>query len=314
MSDKQSLDDGLMNILVCYDGGDEARSALACVAELVAKAPANITILFVRPKSPSGFKEMIAMAREKIVDWNLDLPGLVVLREAEALLAKRNAIEEEAEGQPTQLRHGFKQLEKGLMEIHMMGVRDEHIRLRLRDGGDPAGVILNELDSLPYDMVVMGSRGKKGLKRWLMGSTAQRVALFSNQTVLVVRGKVPLHSVLLCTDGSAAAEKAVGFVGPLAKAKGCDLTVFGVANEEASRGEAESAISHAVSLVAEAGITAKSAVAVGSSRADLILNAAKDFDVTVLGVSGKSHMRRFLMGSVPLKVLENSPTSVMIVK
>jgi len=314
MSSRRPLDNGLMTILVCYDGGEEARKALGCVANLLAATPANLTVLFVRPKAPSGFQEMVAMAREKIVDWELDLPGLVVLRQAEALLAERGQVEEDDEGQPAKLRHGLRELGKGLLEAHFYGHHDEHIRLRLRDGGDPAGVILNELDSLPYDLVVMGSRGRKGLKRWVMGSTAQRVALFSEQTVLVVRGAGELQKVLVCSDGSEAAERAVRFVGPLAKAKGCDVTLFSVATEAAEREAAERRLDRGLSLLAGAGVTAVSRIGVAEDRAEEILNASEEYDLTILGVSGRSHIRRYLMGSVPLKVLEHSPSSVMIVK
>lgn len=308
------LDNGLMTILVCYDGGEEARKALGCVANLLAATPANLTVLFVRPKAPSGFQEMVAMAREKIVDWELDLPGLVVLRQAEELLVERGQVEEDDEGQPAKLRHGLRELGKGLLEVHFHGRHDEHIRLRLRDGGDAAGVILNEMDAISYDLVVMGSRGRKGLKRWVMGSTAQRVALFSEQTVLVVRGAGELQRVLVCSDGSEAAERAVRFVGPLAKAKGCDVTLFSVATAEGEREAAERRLDRGLSLLAGAGVTAVSRISVADDRAEEILNACEEFDLTVLGVSGRSHIRRYLMGSVPLKVLEHSPASVMIVK
>ncbi len=314
MYSQRPLDNGLMNVLVCYDGSDEARAALGCVGELAAAKPVNVTVLFVRPKAPSGYTEMVDLARERIVDWELDLPGLVVLREAEEMLVAQGEVEEAEAGQPAKLRHGVKQLGKGLLELHLLGRHNENVRLRLRDGGDTAGVILNEMDSLPYDMVVLGSRGKKGLKRWVMGSTAQRVALFCEKTVLVVRGKSALKRVVVCTDGSEAAEHAVRFVAPLAKAKGCELTALAVAKSEAQRADAQRVVDRASSLFAEAELDCGIQVLEGGDRAEAILKASEAYDLVVLGVSGKSHMRRFLMGSVPLKVLEHSPGSVMIVK
>ncbi len=311
--DGRTADNDLMNVLVCYDGSDEARAALRCVAGLAAAKPVNVTVLYVRPKAPSGFTEMVDLARERIVDWDLDLPGLVVLREAEEMLVKEGEVEEGEGGQPAKVRHGLKQLAKGLLEVHLFGLHDENIRLRLRDGGDPAGVILNEMDSLPYDLVVMGSRGKKGIKKWLTGSTAQRVALFAHQTVLVVRGSAVLEKVLACTDGSEAAEQALRFLAPLAHAKGCGVTLLGVAEEAAERDAVAAAVAEGLVVLAEGGVDATARIEEGD-RADTILKASEGFDVVVLGVSGKSHMRRFLVGSVPLKVLERSPASVMIVK
>jgi len=120
--------------------------------------------------------------------------------------------------------------------------------------------------------------------------------------------------VLVCSDGSEAAEKAVRFVGPLAKAKGCDLTLFSVAAEGGEREAAERRLDRGRSLLAGAGVTAVSRIGVADDRAEEILKASEEYDLTVLGVSGRSHIRRYLMGSVPLKVLEHSPSSVMIVK
>ncbi len=313
MYSNRPLDNGMTTVLVCYDGSETARAALRCVGTLAAVSPVNVTVLYVRPKAPSGYAEMLDMARERIVDWDLDLPGLVVLREAEEMLVAQGEVEEAEAGQPLKLRHGLKRLGKGLLEVHLFGLHDEHVRLRLRDGGDAAGVILNELDSLPYDMVVMGSRGKKRIKRWLTGSTAQRVALFAHQTVLVVRGQSRLERVLACTDGSEAAEHALRFFAPLARAKGCQVTLLGVAEEEAEREAVTSVVERGVSLLAEGGVEAATRIEEGE-RADTILAASQAYDLVVLGVSGKSHMRRFLVGSVPLKVLERSPASVMIVK
>ena len=312
MYSNRPLDNGMMTVLVCYDGSETSQAALRCVGALAAASPVNVTVLYVRPKAPSGYAEMLDMAREKIVDWDLDLPGLVVLREAEEMLVAQGEVEEAEAGQPLKLRHGLKRLGKGLLEVHLFGLHDEHVRLRLRDGGDAAGVILNELESLPYDMVVMGSRGKKGIKRWLTGSTAQRVALFAHETVLVVRGQSRLERVLACTDGSEAAEHALRFLAPLAHAKGCQVTLLGVAEEE-ERDAVSAVVERGASLLAEGGVEAEIRVEEGD-RAETILEVSESFDLVVLGVSGRSHMRRFLVGSVPLKVLERSPASVMIVK
>jgi nucleotide-binding universal stress UspA family protein len=53
--------------------------------------------------------------------------------------------------------------------------------------GSPADTILNVAKNLKVHTIVMGSEGKKGLKRALLGSVAENVVRNSECTVLVAR-------------------------------------------------------------------------------------------------------------------------------
>ena len=53
--------------------------------------------------------------------------------------------------------------------------------------GQPASAILGYLDENPVDQVVMGSRGRTGLDRLLLGSVAERAVRRSPVPVTVVR-------------------------------------------------------------------------------------------------------------------------------
>jgi len=50
--------------------------------------------------------------------------------------------------------------------------------------GSPADTILNVAKNLKVHTIVMGSEGKKGLKRALLGSVAENVVRNSESTVL----------------------------------------------------------------------------------------------------------------------------------
>jgi nucleotide-binding universal stress UspA family protein len=53
--------------------------------------------------------------------------------------------------------------------------------------GDPADVIVTRASSTNAEMIVMGSRGRSGLSRLVLGSTAEKVIRTSETSVLVVR-------------------------------------------------------------------------------------------------------------------------------
>lgn len=52
----------------------------------------------------------------------------------------------------------------------------------------PEEVIISVADDLDADMIVMGTHGRRGLQRWLMGSVTERVLRETARPVLVIRG------------------------------------------------------------------------------------------------------------------------------
>ena len=52
--------------------------------------------------------------------------------------------------------------------------------------GDPASVILKELEQQKYDLVVIGTHGRGGLAHLLLGSVAEKLVRHSKVPVLTV--------------------------------------------------------------------------------------------------------------------------------
>lgn len=57
--------------------------------------------------------------------------------------------------------------------------------------GDPASAILRLAESEEVDMIVMGTHGRRGITRLLMGSVAEEVVRKAPCAVLTVKQKVP---------------------------------------------------------------------------------------------------------------------------
>lgn len=86
--------------------------------------------------------------------------------------------------------------------------------------GMPAQHILSSIETEAIDLVIMCSRGETGLKRWVMGSVAQKVLRYSQAPVLILHesagqlsnqhpaGRQPVR-VLVALDGSSLAEEAL---------------------------------------------------------------------------------------------------------
>ena len=57
--------------------------------------------------------------------------------------------------------------------------------------GDPRSAIVDEAEEWGADLIVVGSHGRTGLKRWLLGSVAQAVVGHAPCSVEVVRRREP---------------------------------------------------------------------------------------------------------------------------
>jgi nucleotide-binding universal stress UspA family protein len=55
--------------------------------------------------------------------------------------------------------------------------------------GDPVETILDYAESIGADLIVMGTHGRRGLDRYLLGSTTERVVRLSSVPVLTIRSE-----------------------------------------------------------------------------------------------------------------------------
>ena len=57
--------------------------------------------------------------------------------------------------------------------------------------GDPRSAIVDEADEWGADLIVVGSHGRTGVQRWLLGSVAGAIVSHASCSVEVVRRRVP---------------------------------------------------------------------------------------------------------------------------
>jgi nucleotide-binding universal stress UspA family protein len=104
-------------------------------------------------------------------------------------------------------------------------------RIRVREG-HAAEEILAEATPEHYDLVVVGARGRRGITRFLMGSTAERIARHARLPTLIVRGEhQKIERILVCTGGKAPGLRVVAFGGRVASLVGAEVTVLHVMSQ-----------------------------------------------------------------------------------
>ena len=210
------------------------------------------------------------------------------------------------------------------------------ITTSILEGEDSYNFISDEAVKNKTTMIIMGRRGKTGLKRLVIGSTTARVIGHAPCNVLVVpqAAQVEFKNILVATDGSryaaAAASEAIG----IAKKNKSKLIVLAVVPSESMQpmdivhsqmsrdaiAEKELSVAEnsakAVKEAAQKEGVAVEAFIMGGKPADAIVQTAKEknVDVIMLGSHGKTGIDKLLMGSVAERVIVLSACAVLVVK
>jgi nucleotide-binding universal stress UspA family protein len=105
------------------------------------------------------------------------------------------------------------------------------VTIQWRDGR-MAEEVVRQAKATPYDLVIVSSRGRRGVMRLLLGSVAMYVTGHTPASVLVVKGRRrALKRFLVCSSAGPASEHTVQFAGRLARALGASVTVLHVMSQ-----------------------------------------------------------------------------------
>lgn len=201
--------------------------------------------------------------------------------------------------------------------------------------GIPFRTINEYVDTHDIDLVAMGTHGRTGLERTLLGSVAEKTVRTADVPVVTVSpsadivelGDVTYDDVLLPTDGSEGAELAIEW--GIALAEVYDATIHTVYSVDTSRfagaegmTEIHEALEqtgrNALATVREharaADISAMGSITSGpAARAILSYCEEHDIDLVVMGTHGRSGVQRYLIGSVTETVVRNAEVPVCCV-
>ncbi|MHB8510575.1 MAG: universal stress protein [Actinomycetota bacterium] len=116
--------------------------------------------------------------------------------------------------------------------------------------------------------------------------------------------------IMIATDGSSTASRAVGIGADLARSVGAELLLLHVGEP----GTGKDVLADAESKFGK-GLTVQSK-SVSGDPADMICDTAERdaVDLIVVGNKGMTGAKRFLLGSVPNQVSHHAPCNVLIVK
>ena len=301
----------MRKILVPIAYWETCQGALRYAGRLSLKLGASLTVLHVATP-PRETLLGRGLSSEKLEDWGVEPPGFELLRRAQDSLQELGLLALDERGRPEE-RHALKAIAHGLYEVHLVGVSGQDVRFRLREG-PPVREILREAEDPEYDLVLMGTRGHTGLRRWLLGSVAQEVALHAPCSVLVAKNLQPDQGLLVGVTGRETALEAVRQAGEIAEALDVPLVLLAVIPEpeEGTRAEAERHLREARAVLPP-GLAerAEGRIRVGDP-AQILLEEAGEAFLLVLGRVRRSRVKEMLLGDISLKILEQSQGPVLL--
>jgi len=284
--------------------------ALGLAGRLAYGLGADLTVLHVVPP-PRGTPLGGGVASGKLAEWGIEPPHFKLLQQAQKTLKDLGLLQLDPQGEPIE-RHSLKLLSQGLYEVHLLGKSGQDVRFRLREGQPPAE-ILHEAEDPSYDLIITGTRGHKGLKRFWVGSVAQEVALHAPCSILVAKNLKPDQGILVGVSGRETALEAVRQAGELSRALRAPLRLIAVVPKEGERSQAERHLLEASALLRSQGYEGPipTRIRVGDP-AHVLLEEAKEDHIIVLGRARRSKVKKLLLGDISLKILEQSLGPVLI--
>jgi len=203
--------------------------------------------------------------------------------------------------------------------------------------GEPYAEIVRRAEAWGATLLVVGSHGRTGLSRMLLGSVAERVVRYAHCPVLVLRPSETSSVVVVATDLSDPSLPAIARGADEARVRGARLVVvhavdsllhgylqvagapFGGTSaipSAALQAETRAALTELLqSSVARFGATGEVRVLDGAARATVV-NTLEELraELLVIGTHGRTGLARLALGSVAEALVRLSPCSVLVVR
>lgn len=199
--------------------------------------------------------------------------------------------------------------------------------------GNAPNCILSFAQKQNTEIIVMGTHGRRGFDRLVLGSTTDRVMRKSACPVLVVSdpahkalctgpdGHHRLSRILYCTDFSHNSERARGYAISLAAEYGAELTLLHVAEKVPDLAKAEAMIAEHTrkldKLVLETerkNLNVKLVVKCGKPYEEIVRHATEvQASLIIMTTRGGETLDRAVFGSTTYRVIQLGPCPVLAV-
>jgi nucleotide-binding universal stress UspA family protein len=201
--------------------------------------------------------------------------------------------------------------------------------------GRIAEEVIRQAQATPYDLLIIGSRGRRGVVRLLLGSVALHVTGHAPASVLVVKGRArDLKRFLVCSSAGPMSERTIRFAGRLARSLEASVTLLHVmsqlplagdaalddleasAEELIQRNSPEGVhLGQMLNLLAADGVVTRAVVRHGLVREEIIAEAQEgQYDLLVTGAHVTPGLNARLVDDLSADILLAANRPVLVVR
>jgi len=208
--------------------------------------------------------------------------------------------------------------------------------------GHPAEVIIEAAETNRDTLIAMATHGRSGIRRWLLGSVAEKVLHGAETDVLLIRAMQPVESrraaqlerLVVPLDGSELAEKALPCALELAKKMNLEVVLLrvylmpGVAYptgnyapdwkllDQETRQRATDYLEEKVRLLQKESLEHISFRVLEGSAPEKIIDVGRENPKSLIVMSshGVTGVGRWVLGSVTERVVRHADTAVIVVR
>jgi nucleotide-binding universal stress UspA family protein len=204
--------------------------------------------------------------------------------------------------------------------------------------GDAASMIVDSAETIHADLIVMSTHGHSGMKRWMLGSVAERVLHSAACPVLMMRSDKPISRMLIPLDGSPLAERALEPALSAAAALQAHISLLRVVESlipskpdveyewsihkgdreqwlQQEETRAETYLAQIARRFSYHGVESHQTVLNGGAEEKILAFARlHNIDLIAMSTHGHTGLRRWLYGSVTAKVMHDFEGHMFIVR
>lgn len=284
-----------MKILFCTDGSKISFSALRNISHWIKNARIDTICT---------------------IDWSI-LPEEITIESANFNNSCANVAD-------TILDYAQEEIEKAGMQNNT----------RIKTCGSAIESILEQTEKEEYDLILMGSHGKKGIQKWL-GSVSQEVINSSKISDYISKHENNRKKLLLTTDGTQCSIDIIRDAVSKMKLEDKEIHIC-IVNEDPNllfldgtldtnwlldiqkqqQIYASRIINDIQQILHDFGFQAEETTMLTGIPAQKIIDYSKEneIDLILLGSRNKSRLDRFLTGSVSKRVIENVSSDIWLVR
>jgi nucleotide-binding universal stress UspA family protein len=217
------------------------------------------------------------------------------------------------------------------------------VRREIVEAGDTSKEVLVQADRVKADLIVMGTHGRSGVDRFVLGSVAEKTLRTSPVPVLVVPPQnttpptghgEPFRSILCAVDFSSDSSRAIHYAASLAQHCISKLTLMHVVEPMPIGYDPMVGVGFDIEGFRTVALTTArsqlqeyaSTITAGSGALDTVLGEGRPYkellreaerrraDLIVVGVHGRNALDRLVFGSTTEHLIRRAPCPVLTVR